>query len=184
MAFLWKNQHHQLEGIDNQSIQLIKFKAISKEMKHGNSIFAVCLQAAREDMPQSTQPDIQQLLQEFEDIYQEPKQLPPQREIAYHINLKEGTKPTDVRPYRYAYFQKAEMEKQVHDMLKLGLIRSTTSPFSYPVLLVKKKKMEVGVSVPTIKPLMLSPSRIDFLFLPWMICLMNYMGHLSLLNLI
>jgi len=139
MVFLWKNQHHQLEGIDNQPIQPIKFKAISKEMKQGNSIFAVCLQAAREDMPQSTQPDMQQLLQEFEDIYQEPKQLPPQREIAHHINLKEGTEPIIVRPYRYAYFQKAEIEKQVHDMLKLGLIRSSTSPFSSPVLLVKKK---------------------------------------------
>lgn len=44
-----------------------------------------------------------------------------------------------MRPYRYAYFQKAEIEKQVHDMLKLGLIRTSTSPFLSPVLLVKKK---------------------------------------------
>ncbi|KAL6320971.1 hypothetical protein AAG906_010780 [Vitis piasezkii] len=44
-----------------------------------------------------------------------------------------------MKPYRYAYFQKAEIEKQVRDMLKLGLIRASTSPFSSPVLLVKKK---------------------------------------------
>jgi hypothetical protein len=75
-------------------------------MKQGNLIFAVCLQAARENMPQSTQSDMQQLLQEFKDIYQEPKQLPPQREIAHHINLKEGTEPINVRPYRYPTFKK------------------------------------------------------------------------------
>ena len=91
-----------------------------------------------EEVPQGIQPEMQQLLQEFEDIYQEPKQLPSEREIDHHINLKEGTEPINVRPYRYAYFQKAEIEKQVHDMLKLGLIRSSTSPLSSPVLLVKK----------------------------------------------
>ena len=79
------------------------------------------------------------MLQEFEDIYQEPKQFPPEREIDHHINLKKGIEPINVRPYKYAYFQKAEIEKQVHDMLKLGLIRSSTSPFSSPILLVKKK---------------------------------------------
>ena len=77
-------------------------------------------------------------MHEFECIFQEPKHLPPLREIDHHINLKEGP-PVNVRPYRYAYFQKAEIEKQVNEMLKSGLIRPSTSPFSSPVLLVKKK---------------------------------------------
>ncbi|KAE8676919.1 hypothetical protein F3Y22_tig00111569pilonHSYRG00069 [Hibiscus syriacus] len=39
----------------------------------------------------------------------------------------------------YAYFQKSEIENQVQDMLSAGLIQPSTSPFSSPVLLVKKK---------------------------------------------
>jgi hypothetical protein len=53
-------------------------------------------------------------LAEFEDLFQEPTQLPPTREVDHHIILQEGTAPINVRPYRYAYFQKAEIEKQVH----------------------------------------------------------------------
>jgi len=78
-------------------------------------------------------------LEEFEDLFQEPTQLPPTREVDHHIILQEGTTPINVRPYRYAYFQKVEIKKQVHDMLKLGLIKSSTSSFSSPVLVVKKK---------------------------------------------
>ncbi|KAH9802372.1 hypothetical protein KPL71_001357 [Citrus sinensis] len=85
------------------------------------------------------QPDMQQLLSEFEDVFQEPSKLPPLREIDHHIPLKKGTQPINVRPYRYAYFQKAEIEKQVRTMLNLGIIRPSTSPFSSHVLLVKNK---------------------------------------------
>lgn len=57
-------------------------------------------------------PDMKQLLEKFSDLFQEPTQLPPTREIDHHINLKEGTEPINVRPYRYAYFQKAEIENK------------------------------------------------------------------------
>jgi hypothetical protein len=44
-----------------------------------------------------------------------------------------------VHPYRYVHTQKAKIERQCANLLKLGVIRSSESPFSVPVLLVKKQ---------------------------------------------
>lgn len=45
----------------------------------------------------------------------------------------------NVKPYRYPYSQKNELERQVVVMLDADRIRPSHSPFSSPMLLVKKK---------------------------------------------
>ncbi|RVW67264.1 Retrovirus-related Pol polyprotein from transposon 412 [Vitis vinifera] len=82
----------------------------------------------------------QKMTMEFQwEDQEQPTQLPLVGEVDHCIPLKDGIEPVNVRLYKYAHFQKAEIEKQVQDMLKLGLIKPSTSPFSSPVLLVKKK---------------------------------------------
>ena len=61
-----------------------------------------------------------------------------QCEIGNNIHLLPNSEPVNVRPYQYPYFQKLEIEKQVESMLQNGIIRPSKSPFSFPVLLVKK----------------------------------------------
>jgi len=54
------------------------------------------------------------------------------------IILKEGTQPICKRPYRYPYYQKIEIEKIVKELLEVGSIQNSQSPFASPVLLVRK----------------------------------------------
>jgi hypothetical protein len=82
---------------------------------------------------------LQCLLDEFADVFATPTSLPPSRPVDHRIHLLPGTNPIVVRPYRYPQLLKDEIEHQCSAMLAQGLIRPSTSPFSAPVLLVKKK---------------------------------------------
>lgn len=72
-------------------------------------------------------------------MFQDPKGLPPKRSHEHVIHLLEGQGHVNVRPYRYSHRHKAEIEKQVQEMLQLGIVRPSQSAFSSPVILVKKK---------------------------------------------
>lgn len=79
------------------------------------------------------------LLQKYQHPFQEPQNLPPERDNNHQIHFNQGTGPVDVKLYRYLYFQEKEIEKLATEMLATGIIRHSTSPFSLPVLLVKRK---------------------------------------------
>jgi hypothetical protein len=77
------------------------------------------------------------LLQKYEDVFKELKQLPPPRQHDHSIPLVEGAQPVSARAYRYHFYQKEEIEKIVKELLHVGVIRLSNSPFYSPVLLVR-----------------------------------------------
>ena len=84
------------------------------------------------------EPAIQAVLNEFKVVFAEPKGLPPPRSHDHQIHLQEAAKLTCVRPYRYPYYHKEEIERLVNEMLKVGIIQPSQGPYSSLILLVRK----------------------------------------------
>ena len=63
------------------------------------------------------------VLNEYEDVFQEPQGLPPSRRHDHAIVLNKGVNIPNLRPYRYPHYQKNEIERLVDDMFRSGIIR-------------------------------------------------------------
>lgn len=73
---------------------------------------------------------LQRLLQKYQDIFTSTSFLPPVRCIDHKIPLLPGTARIAVRTYRYPYYQKMEIEKQIKEMVNAGIIKPSNSTFS------------------------------------------------------
>ena len=68
-----------------------------------------------------------------------PPGVPPHRGVANIIDLEEGEKPVITMPYRHPNKYKDKIEKAIKEMLDMGHIRPSSSPFASSMVLVKKK---------------------------------------------
>ncbi|KAG8480509.1 hypothetical protein CXB51_024639 [Gossypium anomalum] len=132
-----------LHGILPSSLQIVSSHQLSKCLNLvGNGpcpmLLAFCDQTAITLQPVQLPPELQGLLDDFEDVFQTPTGLPPPRLQDHRIPLTDETKVVKVRPYRYPAVQKTEIEKLVQEMLQTGIIRDSNSPFASPVMMVKK----------------------------------------------
>lgn len=127
-----------LQGRTVKEIDIVDAKVALTDWKNGGELFVLSGNITPQSMRVENE-EVQQLLEEFKDVMEEPKSLPPLRRFDHRIRLTDEKAVVNVAPYRYAHYQKNEIEKQVNELLKSGLIRPSTSPFSSPILLVRKK---------------------------------------------
>lgn len=127
----------QLQGLIRRGAidQCLQFKATMPEsQQQGQTVHSIAV-PDKNQWPK----EVQQLLTQYEDVFRESHELPPQRPFDHHIDLLPGAPPVNVRPYRYSPAQKSEIEKQLAQMLEDGIIKPSSSPYASPVLLVRKK---------------------------------------------
>ena len=142
---LWK-------AISSKEIQPCEANVMERLWKGGACCFAVVIAGVNQEKVEEKQgeeelekklqqlpPSIRCVVEKHRHVLEVPNGLPPPRAFDHRIVLHDETRPVNVAPYRYAHFQKGEIERQVEEMLSQGLIRTSTSPFSSPVLLVRKK---------------------------------------------
>ncbi|GJV55960.1 retrotransposon-related protein [Tanacetum coccineum] len=92
-----------------------------------------------EGLSMEIQPELQTVVEEFMDVFDVPKDLPPSRPCDHRIPLIKDANPVNVRPYRHPPTQKDAIETMVQELLDSGVIRPSNSPFASPVVMVKKK---------------------------------------------
>jgi hypothetical protein len=63
-----------------------------------------------------------------------------------HIRLQDDV-PVTFCPYRLAYSERAAVRRIVQDLLDNGIVRESESPYSSPIILVRKKSGEYRMCV-------------------------------------
>ncbi|CAA0831261.1 Uncharacterized mitochondrial protein AtMg00860, partial [Striga hermonthica] len=85
---------------------------------------------------------------EFLDVF--PDELPggpPDRQVEFTIDLVPGAGPVSKAPYRMAPKELLELKAQIQELLRLGFIRPSVSPWGAPVLFVKKKDRSMHMCI-------------------------------------
>lgn len=126
---------------DTSSCNTISSAELQQAEQTGALWYFVQVYAVDQQTLKVVPPVIEQLVSFYAELFQEPKGLPPKRLYDHKIPLLPGATPAKLRPYRYNPMQKTEIEKQVADLIKQGLLQLSASPFVAPALLVKKKDL-------------------------------------------
>ncbi|KAF5454428.1 hypothetical protein F2P56_024094 [Juglans regia] len=140
MSFMWKGKTIEFKGLKlSPSVVEDSEKTLKATIAKGKGMFLqIMCEKGEETDCEKMEEQFSELLEGFCEVFNESQGLPPPRNHDHHIILKEGTQPITNRPYRYPHYQKIEIENIVAELLKSGVIRPSSSPFSSPVLLVCK----------------------------------------------
>ncbi|XP_071694493.1 uncharacterized protein [Rutidosis leptorrhynchoides] len=149
MVFMYKGDRVILRGNKKGMMQWVAGKSMDKScVQQGASLACMCLGVYRitcysaetqMDNASMQSSPITHLLSKNADVFNIPTSLPPKRSHDHKIPLKEGTLPINTRPYRHPPAQKDAIETMVAELLDTGVIRASQSPFSAPIVMVKKK---------------------------------------------
>lgn len=112
--------------------------------------FMVLLNSAQEKtLPEHEENNtkrVAKLMKEYSDVFPDelPKELPPWRKINHAIEELPGSKPVGRPYYRMSPLELEELRKQLKDLLVHQIIRESTSSYSAPVLLPRKRMGAYG----------------------------------------
>jgi hypothetical protein len=132
-----------LRGMSSGAPKVVSNRCMEALFRHGDVACTmeclVTMQKPSQDR-QHYHADIQELLGKHDKVFGPlPAGRPPDRGFEHVIELEEGAKPVITTPYRHPKKFKDEIEKAIHELLEMGYIRPSSSPFASSVVLVKKK---------------------------------------------
>jgi hypothetical protein len=98
------------ETLPNKKI-LVSHKKMNKLLNKGAIGAVIYVQKLQvEENTKALLPQLSDILTSFDDIFQEPSELPPARDIDHRIPLQKESEAVNTRPYRLSFKQKDTME--------------------------------------------------------------------------
>jgi len=88
------------------------------------------------DLKEDQREELLKLLDEFSDIFTD---LPGKTSVAEHRIQLTDDRPIRCKPYPLPHTLRDEVKSEFEEMCRLGVIERSNSPYSSPLLLVKKK---------------------------------------------
>eukprot|EP00253_Pinus_taeda_P026505 PITA_26505 len=140
MKFSMEGKEVELRGIAGKPRKIISSNGMTKLLKkEQRGVIAQLCSLDVSTLKSSISPYLQKVLDNHSKVFETPKGLPPIFDHDNAIHLIPGSVPPNIRPYRYPYAQKSEIECMVVEMLEAGISQPSQSSFSVVVVLVHKK---------------------------------------------
>ena len=95
------------------------------------------------ELPECPRLNLAPMVHKFEHLF---RTVPGSTSVAYHYIPTKGT-PVRVPPRRIPAHYKAEIEQQIQDMLRQGIIEVSSSPWMAPAVFVRKKSGEIRLCI-------------------------------------
>jgi hypothetical protein len=131
----------EIQGVQRKvSLRFISTMKVKRCLRQGCRLYVV------EAVNERKGPSLDQylVLSEFKDVFpNELPGLPPQRGLDFTIKLKPGAEPISKTLYRMTVPELCELQMQLKELLDLGLIRPSVSPWGTLVIFVKKKDRSI-----------------------------------------
>ena len=136
MKFYAKGKEVELRGITGKPRKIISSNGMTKLLKKEQ--WGVIAQLCSLDVStsKSISLDLEKVLDNHSKVFETPKGLPPIRDHDHATRLIPRSVPPNIRPYKYPYAQKSEIERMVAEILEVGIIQPSQSSFSALVVLV------------------------------------------------
>ncbi|UYV60745.1 hypothetical protein LAZ67_1002098, partial [Cordylochernes scorpioides] len=103
----------------------------SEQKEHEEPQFQI-----NENVSYKEKEQLKQVLEKYADLFSSGL---GRSNLAKHRIDTEGTKPIKHKPYRVSAKEREIIKEQIDEMLRDGIIRPSSSPWSFPVILVKKR---------------------------------------------
>ncbi|GKA55259.1 reverse transcriptase [Tanacetum coccineum] len=141
MKFNHKGRQLVLRGMNNTHVHWMQgIEGMLKQVELSSMALCVYLvQLCQMESVESLFVEVEQVLTQFDEAFEVSKDLPPQRSHDHQIPFMPNTPPINMRPYKHPPNQKNTIEGMVKELMDSGVIRASQSPFSSPIIMVKKK---------------------------------------------